>query len=186
LSNISDIGKDKTIKYDNKIFKIVDYQHVKPGKGGAFARTKLKNVETGRVIENTFRDNDKFEIIKIHRRKFQFLYHDGSNYWFMDNETFDQISVEEKVISNKIIWLIENMNCDLLYADEKIIDIEIPLFLELKIEKSEPGIKGDTSTPGTKPAILEGGVKIDVPLFINSGDIIKVDTRTGKYIERIK
>lgn len=185
MGSISDIGKGVTIKYDNKLFKIVDFQHVKPGKGGAFVRTKLKNIETGQVVENTLRENDKFDVIRLEKRNTQFLYREGNIFWFMDNETFEQISAEESLLEDKIQWLKENMECGLLFAEGKIVDVEIPLFLELEVTETEPGVKGDTATPGTKPATLEGGVRIDVPLFINKGDMLKVDTRTGKYIERV-
>lgn len=186
MANISDIGKGKTIKLDGKIYRIVDFQHVKPGKGGAFARTKIKNVETNQVVEKTFRDNDKFELARIEKRSYQYLYKDNNDYCFMDMETYEQITVDEKNIGDNVKWLKENMDCYIFFADNKIIDIEVPTFLELKIISTEKGLRGDTSTAGTKPAILEGNIKIEVPLFINQDDIIKIDTRDGKYIERIK
>jgi len=186
MANISDIGKGKTIKLDGKIYRIVDFQHVKPGKGGAFARTKLKNVETNQVVEKTFRDNDKFELARVDKRSYQYLYKDSTGYCFMDMETYEQITVAEETIRDNVKWLKENMECSILSADNKIIEIEVPTFLELKIISTEKGIRGDTSSAGSKPAILEGDIKIDVPLFINQDDIIKVDTRDCKYIERVK
>ncbi|MBN1151008.1 elongation factor P [candidate division WOR-3 bacterium] len=185
MASLSDIGKNITIKYDGKILKIVDFQHVKPGKGGAFARARLKNLETGQVVEETMRDNDKFDVIRLERRKYQYLYHDDGTYWFMDVENFEQISVDIKVMGEKAKWLKENMECDLLYAEGKIVDTEIPFFVELKVLETEPGYKGDTATAGSKPALVEGGVKITVPLFINTGDLIRIDTRSDEYMERM-
>ncbi|MBN1619506.1 elongation factor P [candidate division WOR-3 bacterium] len=185
MASLSDIGKNVTIKYDGRIYKIVDYQHVKPGKGAAFARAKLKNVETGQIVEDTLRDNDKFDLIRLERRKYQCLYPENGTYWFMDVDNYEQITVDLKVMGDKAKWLKENMECDLLYAEGKIVDAELPLFVELKVLETAPGYKGDTATAGTKPAIVEGGVKITVPLFINPGDMVRIDTRTDEYMERI-
>lgn len=185
MASLSDIGKNVTIKYDERIFKIVDYQHVKPGKGGAFARAKLKNMETGQIVEETLRDNDKFDVIRLERRKYQYLYPENGTFWFMDTENYEQIAVDIKIMGDKAKWLKENMECDLLYAEGKIVDTEIPFFVELKIVETEPGFKGDTATAGSKPAKVEGGVKITVPLFINTGDLVRIDTRTDEYMERI-
>lgn len=170
------------IEVDNDIYTIVEFQHVKPGKGGAFVRTKLKNFKTGAVVDKTFRAGEKFPLIKITTKQMQYLYQSGDEYYLMDNETFEQISVRAEDIGEADKYLKEDMTVGLQMLEGKIVGIELPLTVELKVVKAEPGLKGDTATGGTKPVTLETGLTIQVPLFISEGDLLKIDTRTGKYL----
>lgn len=165
--------------------QIVEFLHVKPGKGGAFVRTKFKNVLTGRVLEKTFRSGEKFEEAVLETQPWQYMYHDGDLYHFMHKETYEQIALGENVVGDKAEWLKENNDANLTYFKGKAIAIDIPIFLELRIVQCDPGIQGDRATGGTKPATLETGVVVQVPLFIQEGEIIKVDTRTKLYIQRV-
>ena len=165
---------------------MTDFLHVKPGKGGAFVRTKLKNVETGAVIDKTFRAGEKLQEAMLERRRMQFLYHDGDSYVLMDNETYEQIYLSQEQIGESRRFLIENETVNVVFFNEKPIGIELPIFVELSVADTGPGVKGDTATKVTKPATLETGAVMPVPVFINVGDRIKVDTRTGSYVERVK
>lgn len=173
-----------TIIFDGELFSIVEFQHVKPGKGGAFVRTKLKNVKTGAVIDRTFRAGEKVEDVRIEKRKKQFLYSDGDIYHFMDNETYEQIEVRGDNIGDALKYLKENMNVDIAMYESQVIGIELPAHIELKVTETDPGLKGDTATGGTKPATLETGAIVAVPLFIEIGDVIRIDTRTNEYVTR--
>jgi elongation factor P len=164
----------------------VDFQHVKPGKGGAFVRTKLKNLLNGRVVDQTFRSGEKVEKPDLMERNMQFLYREGDRYCMMDNETYEQIMLTEDQVGEARLFLIENMNVDVLFFNQEPIALELPTFVELEVAQTEPGVKGDTAAGGSKPATLESGATVQVPLFINEGDRLKVDTRTGTYIERVK
>ena len=188
MASTADFKNGLCIEYNNDLFTIVQFQHVKPGKGSAFVRTKLKSVTTGKVIENTFSAGVKVNLARIERRPYQFLYKDEIGYNFMHTETFEQIHVEEKLISTPML-LKEGQEVEIIYhADtETPISIELPPFVVLEITYSEPGVRGDTtSTTAQKPATVETGAKINVPIFINTGDKIKIDTRDQTYVERVK
>ncbi len=173
------------IKLDGTLFFIVDFQHVKPGKGGAFVRTKLKNVKTGAVIDRTFRAGEKFEQAILDKRQMQFLYSDGDSYNFMDNETYNQITLSKEQLGDVMKYVKENDNIAILLYEDQPINVEPEIFVELKVTETDPGLKGDTSSGGNKPATLETGAVVHVPLFIQIGDVIKVDTRTNTYITRV-
>jgi elongation factor P len=172
------------IVQNNDLVEIVEFQHVKPGKGGAFVRTKLKNVLTGRVVEKTFRSGEKMEDARLETETYQYLYNDGDLYHFMHKVTFEQIEVGKSVVGDVSNWLKENSDAYLTFYQGRVMRVEVPIFLELKVTQSDPGVQGDRAQGGTKPATLETGVTIQVPLFINEGEVLKVDTRTGQYVER--
>ncbi|MBS3769268.1 MAG: elongation factor P [Bacteroidales bacterium] len=188
MASTADFRNGMVIKYNNDFYTIVEFQHVKPGKGAAFVRTKLKSVTTGKVLENTFSAGAKVETARIERRPYQFLYNDELGYHFMHTETFEQITLPEDHINNPRL-LKENQQVEILFHDESETPIrcELPQFVEMEVDYTEPGVKGDTtSTTALKPATLETGAEIKVPLFINTGEKIKVDTRDSSYVERIK
>ena len=173
------------IEVDGTVFKIVEFQHVKPGKGGAFVRTKLKRTTDGAVIDKTFRAGEKFRPVRTENRKMQFLYSDGSDAHLMDLETYEQIMVPENSVSEALQWIVPNENVDVLYVDEEPSDLQVPSAVELAVTETEPGVRGDTASGGgDKPAVLESGVTVRVPLFVNIGDRVRVDTRTGEYVSR--
>jgi elongation factor P len=186
MADTSDFRNGLIIKFKNDLYSIVEFQHVKPGKGGAFVRSTLKNLRNGRVLENTFRSGEKVDVVRVERRKYQYLYSEGDMLVCMDNETYEQINVPKESISDGIKFLKESEEVEILFNGSEIISIEIPIFINLKVVETEPGFKGDTATGAMKPAKLETGAQISVPLFINEGDILKVDTRTGEYSERVK
>jgi len=187
MATTADIKNGLCIEFNNGLYTIVEFQHVKPGKGPAFVRTKMKNVETGKVIENTFTSGHKITTARIERRPHQYLYKDELGYHFMDSTTFDQVSLNEAIIEGAH-FLKDGQEVEVVYHAEleKPLTCELPAFVELEITYTEPGIKGDTATNTTKSATLETGAEIQVPLFINQGEKIKVDTRTGSYSERVK
>jgi elongation factor P len=173
------------IEVDGTIFKIVEFQHVKPGKGGAFVRTKLKRSSDGAVIDKTFRAGEKFRPVRTETRKMQFLYADGSEAHFMDLESYDQITVPEDQVAEPLKWVLPSQEVDVLYVDERPADVQVPTAVELAVEETEPGVRGDTASGGgDKPAKLESGVTVCVPLFVNVGDRVRVDTRSGEYVAR--
>src|SRR5205807_3762906 len=173
------------IEVDGTVFKIVEFQHVKPGKGGAFVRTKLKRTGDGAVIDKTFRAGEKFRPIRTETRKMQFLYADGSEAHFMDLETYDQLGIPEDQVADSLRWVLPSQEVELLYVDEKPADVQVPSAVELAVAETEPGVKGDTASGGgDKPARLESGVTVRVPLFVNEGDRVRVDTRSGEYVAR--
>jgi len=174
-----------TFEFEGNVYQVVEFQHVKPGKGAAFVRTKLKNVITGGIIEKTFRPTEKMPKAHIERKEMQYLYNDGGLYYFMDQETYEQIPLNESQIGDSLKFVKENMIVKILSYKGSVFGIEPPTFVELEVTATEPGFKGDTATGATKPATLETGATINVPLFINQGDIIRVDTRTGEYMERV-
>lgn len=186
MANTSDIKKGMCIDYNNDIWSIVEFQHVKPGKGNAFVRTKLKSLSHGRVVENTFPAGHKINPVRVERRKFQFLYKDDF-YNFMDTETFEQTSLDEHLIDHPE-FLKENLEVEILFhaAENRPLLIEMPQYIEFEITYTEPGVKGDTATNTLKPAKIETGAEIRVPLFINQGDLVKIETATGNYMERVK
>jgi len=172
------------IYFDREPYAIVEFQHVKPGKGGAFVRTKLKHMRLGTVIDNTFRAGEKVELVDFEEKRAQFLYRDD-RFHFMDLETYDQISLSEDEVGEATEFLKENLEVELLYVGGAPIAIELPTFVELRVVKTDPGVRGDTASGGSKPATLETGAVVSVPLFINEGDLLKVDTRTGEYLGRV-
>ncbi|MGI6469047.1 MAG: elongation factor P [Syntrophomonadaceae bacterium] len=184
MISVNDFKTGVTIEMDGQAYVVVDFQHVKPGKGAAFVRAKLKNVKTGGVVEKTFRAGEKIPKAHLDRREMQYLYNDSDGYIFMDNENYEQITISADTIGEGVKWLLENMNIQVLFFQGNIIGIELPNFVELQVVETEPGIKGDTATGATKSATLETGARVQVPLFINAGDRLRIDTRTGLYIER--
>ena len=186
MADTSDFRNGLIIKFKNDLYSIVEFQHVKPGKGGAFVRSTLKNLKTGRVLENTFRAGEKVETVRVERRKYQYLYSDGDMLVCMDNETYEQINVPNDLFSEGLKFLKESEEVEILFNGSEIISVEIPIFINLRVVETEPGFRGDTATGALKPAKLETGAQINVPLFISEGDILKVDTRTGEYSERVK
>ena len=174
-----------TMEYEGEIYSVLEFQHVKPGKGAAFVRTRLKNIKTGAVVEKTFRPAEKMSKAHIDRMDMQYLYNDGELYHFMNNETFDQIALNAEDVGDSLKFVKENENVKLLAHDGNVFGIEPPLFVELEITDTEPGFAGNTAQGATKPAIVETGASVQVPLFINQGEIIKIDTRTGEYLSRV-
>jgi elongation factor P len=173
-----------TIELDGDVFQIVEFQHVKPGKGAAFVRTKIKNVRTGSVVERKFNAGEKVDRARLERREMQYLYKDGDYYVVMDNESYEQLNLTEAQIGAEVIWLKENMNLGILQHNSEVIGVDLPNTVELKVIETEPGIKGDTATGASKAAIVETGATVQVPLFVNEGDILIVDTRNGNYVSR--
>jgi elongation factor P len=184
LISTSNFKRGLTIELNGGIYSIVDFQHVKPGKGGAFVRTKLKNVKTGLVVDKTFRAGEKMEQAIIDRKTMQYLYNDGDNYCFMNKENYEQISIFKEQISGLVELLKEGNDVEVVFCKGNIIGAELPNFMSLKVTKTMPGVKGNTVSGALKPATLETGVIIQVPLFIKEGDVLKIDTREKKYIER--
>ena len=173
------------IDVDGTVFKIVGFQHVKPGKGGAFVRTKLRRASDGAVIDRTFRAGEKFRPVRTAVRRMQFLYRDGSDAHFMDSESYEQLVIPENTISDALRFMKDSEEFDVLYIDDFPADVQLPSAIDLTIEQAEPGVRGDTASGGgTKPAVLETGAKINVPLFVNIGDAVRVDTRSGEYVSR--
>ena len=185
MADTSDFRNGMILELDGELFRIVEFLHVKPGKGGAFVRTKLKNVRAGNVVDRTFRAGEKVTEARLERTEFQYLYTDGSSYHFMNTQTFDQITLPEEQIESEKGYLKENLNVTILMQNEKPISLEIPTFVELSVRETDPGLRGDTASGGSKPATLETGLVIQVPLFIDVGDVVKVDTRTADYVERV-
>lgn len=179
-----DFRNGVTFEMDGNVLQIVEFQHVKPGKGAAFVRTKVKNVITGAVLEKTFNPTDKYPTAYIERKEMQYLYNDEDLYYFMDTETYDQLPVSKNNIPDNFKFVKENMLVKILSYKGNVFGMEPPFFVELEVTETEPGVRGDTATNVTKPATLETGATIKVPLFINSGDMIRIDTRTGEYMER--
>ncbi len=185
MYSTADFRTGLKIELDGKPFIITEFLHVKPGKGGAFVRTKLKNMITGQVLEKKFRAGEKIALPNIQEKVMQYLYQDKGEFCFMDNETFDQVFLTAEQLRDKRLFLKENIEVKVLIYNDRIVDIELPNFVDLKIIQTDPGIKGDTVTGGSKPATLESEAVIQVPLFVNIGDIIRVDTRSKEYIERV-
>ncbi len=184
MISAGDFRNGATFEMEGSVYSIIEFQHVKPGKGAAFVRTKIRNIITGAVTERTFNPNDKFPTAFIERKEMQYLYNDGDLYYFMDPESFEQIPISKEILGDSFKFVKENMNCKILSYKGKPFGVEPPNFVELVITKTDPGFKGDTATNATKPAIVETGAEIKVPLFINEGEKIRIDTRTGEYMER--
>ena len=173
------------IEIEGKIFKILEFQHVKPGKGGAFVRTKLRRIEDGGVIDKTFRAGEKFRPVRTESKKMQYLYDSGEAAVFMDSQTYEQIEIAKDALGDSMKWVLPNAEVDVLFVDERPSDVQVPSAIDMKVTHTEPGLKGDTASGGgNKPATLESGVTIQVPLFIEEGDTVRVDTRSGEYVSR--
>ncbi|MDR2899688.1 MAG: elongation factor P [Clostridiales bacterium] len=185
MISASEFRNGVTVDIDGDIFVIVEFQHVKPGKGAAFVRTKIRNLITGSVIERTFRPSEKMPRAHIDRKDMQYLYRDGDLYYFMDNESYEQTAINASDVGDTLNYVKENETVKVLSHNESVFGIEPPTFVELRITDTEPGFKGDTATGATKPATLETGATANVPLFINTDDVIKIDTRTGEYLGRV-
>lgn len=181
----ADFRNGMCIEYNNKLCTIVEFQHVKPGKGGAFVRTKLRDIKTGRVVDYTFNAGTKFDSVRLETRKMQFLYSDGTDFNFMDMSSFEQLSIPAETVGSAANWLKENDEATLMYAGDELISIEPPMFVELEVTETEPGFKGDTATNTTKPATLETGVTIQVPTFVEIGDVLQIDSRDGRFVKRV-
>ena len=173
------------LKINDKYYTIVEFQHVKPGKGGAFVRYKIRDLRSGRVIDQTCNAGTKFENVLLLTKEMQYLYNDGESFYFMDNETYDQVAVPADFIGEKSVWFKENDNAQLLYADTELLGVEPPMFIEAEITETDPGFKGDTVQGGTKPATIETGATLQVLMYLNQGERIKVDTRDGKFVSRV-
>ena len=173
------------LKINDKYYTIVEFQHVKPGKGGAFVRYKIRDLRSGRVIDQTCNAGTKFENVLLLTKEMQYLYNDGESFYFMDNETYDQVAVPADFIGEKSVWFKENDNAQLLYADTELLGVEPPMFIEAEITETDPGFKGDTVQGGTKPATIETGATLQVPMYLNQGERIKVDTRDGKFVSSV-
>ena len=185
MISAGDFRNGVTIEFEGNIYQIIEFQHVKPGKGAAFVRTKLKNIKSGGVVEKTFSPTEKCPTARIERRDMQYLYNDGDLYTFMDMETYDQISLNQDAIGDALKFVKENEVCKICSHNGSVFAVEPPLFVELAITETEPGFKGDTATGANKPATVETGAQVYVPLFVNEGDVIKIDTRTGEYLSRV-
>ena len=179
-----DFRNGVTFEMDGQVVSIIEFQHVKPGKGAAFVRTKIRNVITGAVVEKTFNPTEKFPTAFIERKDMEYLYQDGDLYYFMDNETYEQLPIGKAVLGSNFKFVKENMVCKVLSYKGNVFGVEPPTFVVLQVTQTEPGVKGDTATNVTKPAILETGAEIKVPIFVNEGDSIQIDTRTGEYMSR--
>lgn len=185
MISTSQFKNGTAIKVDGKRFTIVYFQHVKPGKGAAFVRTKLRNLDTGATIEKTFRAGEKVENVRTESRTMTYLYNDGDLFHFMDAETYDQIPIPSEVIGDDVGYIVPNANVNVLSADGEVISVEPPAHVDLEVSETDPGLKGDTATGGSKPATLETGKVVQVPLFVNVGDRVRVDTRSSEYLTRV-
>lgn len=186
MISAGDFRNGMTFEMDGQVYQVVEFQHVKPGKGAAFVRTKYKNVKTGAVVERSFNPTEKFEQAQLDRADMSYLYADGNLYYFMDTETFEQIPVSKELLGDNLNYIKEGMVCRIISYKGTIFGIEPPTFVELLVTECEPGVRGDTATNATKTAKVESGYEVRVPLFINEGDIIRIDTRTGDYMDRVK
>ncbi len=187
MASTSDIKNGLCLNYNNDIYKIVEFLHVKPGKGPAFVRTKLKSLTSGKVLDNTFPAGHKIDVVRVERRKYQFLYKEGADFHFMNTETYEQVMIDGKMIENGDL-LMDGAMVDILFhaENETPLTIDLPQYVNLRVTYTEPGVRGDTATNVTKPATVESGAEIKVPIFINEGDLVKVDTKNRSYHERVK
>ena len=184
MINAGDFRNGVTFEMDGNVYQIIEFQHVKPGKGAAFVRTKIRNVIAGSVVERTFNPTEKFPTAYVERKEMEYLYEDGGLYYFMDPETYEQVPVNSAELGDNFKFVKENMVCKILSYKGNVFGVEPPTFVELTVSQTDPGFAGNTATNATKPATLETGAEIRVPLFINEGDVIRIDTRTGEYMER--
>lgn len=186
MATTADIKNGAVILFKNKRMKVIEFQHVKPGKGGAFVRTKLKDILSGKIIDHTFNAGAKMEYIRVEAKKMQYLYHDDISFIFMDEETFEQLNVSFEIVGDNKHFLTGGLNVDLIFDGDEILDIRMPAHVVLEVEDTEPGFKGNTAQGATKPATVETGFELNVPLFIDIEDKLRIDTRTGVYVERAK
>lgn len=186
MISAGDFRNGVTFEMDSQVYQVIEFQHVKPGKGAAFVRTKYRNVKTGGVVERSFNPSDKFEQAQLERRDMNYLYNDGDLFYFMDVDTYDQVPFSGAAIGDALKFLKENMVCKVVSYKGDVFAIEPPIFVELEITDCDPGVKGDTAQNATKSATVETGATIKVPLFVNQGDLVRIDTRTGEYMERVK
>jgi elongation factor P len=186
MISAGDFRNGVTFEWDGKVMQVVEFQHVKPGKGAAFVRTKIKNVITGAVVETSFNPSDKFENAFVERREMEYSYNDGNLYYFMDQETYELEPIDGALLGDSFKFVKENMNCTVYSYKGKVYNVDPPNFVELTVTRTDPGVRGDTATNVTKPAIVETGAEVKVPLFIDEGERIRIDTRTGEYLERAK
>ncbi len=186
MATTSDFRAGLTIRYNNDLWTIVEFQHVNPGNWRAFVRAKMKNMKTGRVVENRFRAGEDVDVVRIEMRDYQYLYRDGDMLEFMENETFDQIQIPEEVVGEGSKFLKENETVQISFNGTEILGVEIPIFVNLKVVETEPGMKGDSVNNVMKSAKMETGAVVNVPIFVNEGELLKIDTRTGVYVERVK
>ena len=184
MVSAGDFRNGVTFEMDGNVYQIIEFQHVKPGKGAAFVRTKIRNVIAGTVVEKTFNPSDKYPTAYVERKEMEYSYNDGDLYYFMDGETYELVPINKDVLSDKFKFVKENMVCRIMSYKGKVFGVEPPNFVELQVTQTDPGFKGDTATNATKPATLETGAEVRVPLFINEGEMIRIDTRTGEYMER--
>ncbi len=185
MISVNDFRTGLTVELDGMAWQVIDFQHVKPGKGAAFVRSKLRNVKTGTIVERTFRAGEKIPRARLDKREMQYLYNSGDEYVFMDNQSFEQVTLSKELLGDGLKYLKENMNIQIVMYQGEIIGLELPNFVELQVIDTEPGIKGDTASGASKNATLETGAVVQVPLFVNVGDVLRIDTRTGLYIERV-
>ena len=185
MISAGDFRNGVTIEYEGNVYQIIEFQHVKPGKGAAFVRTKLKNIISGGVVEKTFRPTEKCPTARIDRKDMQCLYSDGDLYYFMDTENFEQLAINKDNVGDALKFVKENDMCKVCSYNGNVFSVEPPMFVELVVTDTEPGFKGDTATGATKPAVVETGATVAVPLFVNQDDVIKIDTRTGEYLSRV-
>ncbi|SHM51792.1 translation elongation factor P (EF-P) [Caldanaerovirga acetigignens] len=185
MISTNDLRPGITVEIDGEVYMVIDFQHVKPGKGAAFVRTKIKNVKTGQVFERNFRAGEKLNRAIVERKTMQYLYQASDTYYFMDTKTYEQIPLTKEQLGDAILYLKENLEVIVMFYEGVPIGVELPTFVELTVVDTEPGFKGDTATGGSKPATLETGAVIQVPLFIEKGDVVRVDTRTGEYLSRV-
>lgn len=186
MGSTADIRNNLVMEFNGGLWKVIEFLHVKPGKGNAFVRTRLKNIPGGQVVEHTFRSGEKINDVRLDAREMQYLYHDGHLFHIMDTSTYEQIAIEESLMENVKNFIKENDTIKVLFKDSTPVDVEIPAHVILTITETDPGVRGDTATGGTKPATLETGLVVNVPLFLNEGDKVKVDTRSGDYLERVR
>ena len=186
MISAGDLRNGSTFERDGELYTVLSYAHVKQGRGTAFVRAKFRNVNSGSVTEETFRPEEKFGRARIERSEAQYLYKDGDNFVFMDNSSYDQFPITEEQIGDNVKWLIENENVTLLTYDGTVLGVELPITVELEVTETDPGYKGDTANAATKPATLQTGAVVDVPLFVNPGERVRIDTRSGEYVERVK
>ncbi len=186
MATTADIRKGLTIEMEGQLFQIADFQHVKPGKGGAFVRMSLRNLRTGRVIDRTLNSGANLDIVRIDARDMQFLYKDGEDFHFMDQESYDQITLGKDMIGDATKWMKEGIVCRVSFLAETPLSMEVPNFLEVQVVETAPGVRGDTVSGSGKPAVVDTGATIQVPFFIDQGDVIRVDTRTSEYLDRIR
>lgn len=186
MISTSEFRNGLVVKIDGDLYTLVEFQHVKPGKGGAFVRTRLKNIKTERVLDRTFRSGDKLEDVRLDRKTVQFLYKNDAEFVFMDTSSYEQFHIQDTVVGDAALYMIDGLEVDVMYSGDEAVTVELPNFMVQKIVKTDPGVKGDTASGGSKPATLESGAVVQVPLFLQEGEKIRVDTRTGVYVERTK